>query len=208
MTDQIEAKREPLFNVPPLTGVLCIIVVILHIFRMIEPFPTEMSIVARYAFVPVEFMQEPMRHLYTLVTYAGLHFGLLHLAVNGFGLLAFGSGIERMLGRMWILVILFCGIVGGVLGHLMLFASSDVPLGGISAGVSALFGALLWLMSRGRNVVTAAIVFIATNVVIGMMGMPDQPGLAIAWQAHIAGFATGLVLAVIATSKGKNHAAE
>lgn len=209
MTDQTEVKREPLFNVPPLTGVLVGIVIGLHLLRMAQPYWGELRTVARYAFIPAEFGADPLRHLYTLVTYAGLHFGALHLAVNCFGLLAFGSGIEKMLGRWRMMAILVLGTIGGVLGHFMLFAQSDVPLGGISAGVSALFGALLYLMGGGRrNVITAATVFLVTNIVVGMMGLPDQPGLAIAWQAHIAGFITGMIVTLILARKGHTHAAE
>lgn len=208
MTEQIEVKREPLFNIPPVTGILVGLIVVLHLLRLKLPYWGELQVVTHYAFIPAEFMTDPLRHLYTLATYAGLHFGALHLAINSFGLLAFGSGVEKMLGRWRMFFILLLGIIGGVLGHLILFADSDVPLCGISAGVSALFGALLWLMGgNARNAITASCVFIVTNIVVGMMGMPDQPGLAIAWQAHIAGFITGLIMVVI-FSKGVKHAAE
>lgn len=209
MTEQIEVKREPLFNIPPVTGILVGLIVVLHLLRLKLPYWGELQIVARYAFIPAKFMAEPLRYLYTLVTYAGLHFGALHLAINSFGLLAFGSGVEKMLGRWRMFIVLLLGVIGGVLGHLVLFAGSDVPLGGISAGVSALFGALLWLMGgNARNAITASSVFIVTNIVVGMMGMPDQPGLAIAWQAHIAGFITGMLVTLVFMRKGLSYAAE
>lgn len=199
-------KQEPFFNVPPLTAWLVFAVVVLHIFRVIEPYPTERLIVSRYAFEPFAFWYDPWHRMYTLVTYAFLHAGMMHLMVNTAGLLAFASGVERALGRLWLATILFAGTVIGVLGHLILFLESDVPLVGISAGVSALLGALLYALNGRRGALSAALVFIATNAAIGLVGMPEEPGLAIAWQAHIFGFLAGMILGAIAVSKDKEDA--
>lgn len=195
MTDHVAPPREKMFNVPPVTLALVFAVVAAHVFRVIEPYPIERLIINRYAFLPAAFWHNPVPHLYTLVTYAFLHGGWLHLAVNATGLLAFGSAAERAFGRMRMGIILLIGTVAGVLGHAALFYNSDVGLIGISAGVSALFGAVLLLINRGKSMVSVIVVFIAVNAAIGTVGMPNEPDMAIAWQAHVAGFLSGLASA-------------
>jgi membrane associated rhomboid family serine protease len=171
------------------------------------------SIVARYAFIPAEFM--PIRCVISIrwSSYAGLHFGALHLAVNGFGLLAFGSGVEKCLGR-WRMIgrSYCCGTIGGVLGHLVCCLLKVTCRWAVSRRASVPCSALCCIVAdggNGRNAITASIVFLVTNIVVGMMGVPDQPGLAIAWQAHIAGFITGMLVTLIHyRAKGHTHAAE
>ncbi len=196
--DASVAVKEPFFNAPPVTIWLVFAVIVLHLFRVVEPFPSERLLVYRYAFIPDVFLQAPLRNAYRLLTYAFLHAGFMHLVVNTTGLLAFASGIERQLGRLWLVVILLAGTVGGVLGHLILFHHDDTPLVGISAGVSALFGALMYVFNGRRGALSAAAVFIATNAAIGLIGMPNEPGLSIAWQAHIFGFLIGMFLGALA----------
>ena len=192
----VQKPREPFFNAPPVTTWLVFAVIVLHI---IKPFAVERLLAYQFAFVPVDFWNAPLPNMYRTVTYAFVHANIMHLMINATGLLAFASGIERTLGRLWLLVILFAGTVCGVLGHLILFHDSDVPLVGISAGVSALFGALMLVMNGRRGALTTGLVFVATNAAIGLIGMPNEPGLAIAWQAHIFGFFTGMILGAIAT---------
>lgn len=203
MTQIDASQKEPYFNIAPVTGALVVAFVFLHLFRVLEPFPIEQILLHRYAFVPELFLHDSLLNSYRLVTYAALHGNVLHLTINLFGLLAFGNGVERALGKNWLLASLLFGSVMGVLGHTVLFPQSDIPLIGASAGVSALFGTMMAVLYRGRVLLHAAVVFIAINCVIGYVGMPSQPGLAIAWQAHIFGFLAGIVVAKMHKSKAK-----
>jgi membrane associated rhomboid family serine protease len=199
-----QQQREPFLNIPPLTGVLVSLLIMAHIYVVAKPFPIERYLVDTFSFVPNLFWQDPLMEMYRLFTYNFLHFGLLHLTVNGFGLLAFGSGIEKIYGRLWMAVILTVGTCAGALGHVLLYHQSDIPLGGISAGVSALLGALIYRINRKKSLFSGIFAFICVNAIVGLMGLPDQPGLAIAWEAHIFGFLTGILAAKIAEGTAKH----
>jgi membrane associated rhomboid family serine protease len=201
MTDETKPPREPFFNIAPATGALVVAFIFLHLFRVVEPYPIERLIIDRYGFVPHDFVRDPLAHLYRLITYAGLHGNVMHVAINGAGLLAFGTGVERALGRRTLLSVLMIGVVAGVLGHSLMFPHSDVPLIGLSAGVSALFGAMMWVWNGRRGIVAVTLMFILTNILVGVMGVPNEPGLAIAWQAHIVGFLAGMLAAAFVTRR-------
>jgi membrane associated rhomboid family serine protease len=86
-----------------------------------------------------------------------------------------------------------------------------VPVVGASGAVSGLMGAAfrfifidprttpVWPPARlsltSRPVLLASAVWIVLNIVLGVTGFtPDGFGRAIAWEAHIGGFLTGLLL--------------
>lgn len=184
--------KEPLFNIPPLTMWIAIILIL--IFGVLQIPSVFEFIVPILCFIPEIFTQHPLQESYTLLGYALLHFGWPHIATNIAGLLAFGSGVERLLGRKWFMVIFVAGTIFGALGHWALFPHETDPLGGASAGISALFGAVLPLLVKRRDLIMANVVFILTNLAIGLMGVPNEPGMSIAWQAHIVGFILGQII--------------
>lgn len=62
-------------------------------------------------------------------TYAWLHGGWLHLALNAVFLLLIGAGVERVCGRACLLRVTLAGILGGAVGHLLLGGvGEDLPL--------------------------------------------------------------------------------
>jgi membrane associated rhomboid family serine protease len=193
MENQTETlQKEPLFNVPPLT--LWLTAFLLFCFALLQNQKLFDLAVPLLSFIPQQFTAAPVFYFYTLFSYALLHFGWLHIATNLSGLLAFGSGVERLLGRRIFCLVFIGGVLIGALGHWALFMHGEEPLGGASAGISALFGAVLPMMvSKRRDLAIASIIFILTNLVIGLIGVPQQPGLAIAWQAHIVGFLFGMI---------------
>jgi len=65
-------------------------------------------------------------------TYAWLHGGWPHLALNAVFLLLIGAGVERVCGRMGLLRITLAGVLGGAVGHLL--------LGGTGEGLPLLVG--------------------------------------------------------------------
>lgn len=186
--------HEPLFNVPPMTFALTLLLIACFVaWHYTGDHVQEMLV--HLVFIPAYFSAEPLHKIYTLFSYALLHFNWAHLIINGTGLLAFGSGIERMMGKRYVLGIFIGGAICGVLGYWALYPHSPVPLIGASAGISALFGALLPLIVKRPQIMMASILFIVVNIVLGLLGLPDDPmqrsSASIAWQAHIAGFLFG-----------------
>jgi len=150
------------------------------------------------------------------VSYMGLHNDFTHLAINCLWLLAFGPIVARRYGAVLFLAFfVICGIAGAG-AHLALNMGSLVPVIGASAAISGLTAAGLRLLPAqqgmmlglgglqsgpmapilSRQVLLFAIVWIGVNLVAGLTGMGagGTVGL-IAWQAHLGGFAAGLVLA-------------
>lgn len=206
VTNDNTPPREPMLNIPPLTLGLLALFIAIFLCTSFAP-----HIIGPYlpylCFIPNVFSHEPLLFAHTILSYALLHFGWAHIVMNGFGLVAFGSGVERICGKKWFLLVFLGGVICGALGHWALFPASMNPLGGASAGISALFGALLPLVIRRDSLLQAIGVFAVMNLVFGLMGMPGQAeGASIAWQAHMAGFIWGLAatLALIRFKARKN----
>src|SRR6478735_1105441 len=73
------------------------------------------------------------RTLWTALTYMFVHYGVWHLALNMYVLLAFGPRLETAMGtRAFVLFYLWCGL-GGAVAH-MLFVRNGLLIGS-SAGV-------------------------------------------------------------------------
>jgi len=189
----LDAPREKMFNIPPLTFALVSFLLAIHIACTFLP-ELGMNILAWTVFMPSYFNDYPLASSYRLASYGLVHINWLHLFVNLTGLAAFGSGIERLSGKRWMIGILILGTILGALGQWACNMHSDIPLAGASAGICALFGALLPLIVPKKSLFAGIMAFVITNMAVGFMGMPDQPGLAIAWQAHIAGFLFGILV--------------
>ncbi|MEO0822124.1 MAG: rhomboid family intramembrane serine protease [Pseudomonadota bacterium] len=140
----------------------------------------------------------PTQLLVGTVTHAFLHGGWLHLALNGAAFLGLGHAISRDAG-IWPTVAIF--LLTAAAGALTfgLVATSYVPLVGASGAVFGLLGTLTawqerWLAEQGasRQPIWMRVAgVIAINVVMAF----GFGGFAIAWQAHLGGFAAGWLLA-------------
>ena len=200
--------RQNFFNVPPVTLGLLILLTLVQLVRAFG-LTTEQDeiVVFALAFVPVRFKQLALHEPFVwidLVSYALLHFGWTHFIMNATGLAAFGAAVERLFGGLKLVLILVSGIVAGAVFHFILFSNSVVLLGGISAGISALFAIVLAIIQHGRRhyrwraLWPSVMIWLVLNLVMGLIGMPTYNNgapatLAIAWIAHIGGFAAGLV---------------
>jgi membrane associated rhomboid family serine protease len=207
MKNQTETpQKEPLLNIPPFT--LWLGIILLGCFGALQNGAWFDRFVPLLSFIPQQFTADPLQHLYTILTYAFLHFSWAHIGANLAGLIAFGSGTERLLSRKNFCFIFLGGVILGALGHWALFPHDSNPLGGASAGISALFGAVLPLMlDKRRDLIIASGIFILTNILFGTMGMPNSPGMVVAWQAHIFGFLFGMIFVFI-LMKMKRHVSE
>jgi membrane associated rhomboid family serine protease len=162
--------------------------------------------------------------VWSFITYAFLHADWTHLIFNGLWLAAFGSPVAFRFGPTRFLVYSLAGAVGGAFLHLAVHPSSTVPMIGASAAISAhMAGAARFVFSAGgplvgfrqhgdpaayhqpappfgevmrdRSVLTFLIAWFGMNLLFGLFG--GSTGIAsgpIAWEAHIGGFLTGLLL--------------
>ncbi len=149
------------------------------------------------------------------LTYMFLHNDYTHLAINSLWLLAFGPIVARRFGAALLLVFFaVCGVAGAAT-HLAFNWASMEPVIGASAAVSGLMAAGIRLLPTerpallgqgpsaeaamlplwSRQIILFTVIWAVLNVVAGLtgFGMAGETGL-IAWQAHLGGYAAGLLL--------------
>ncbi len=200
-SETLPPVNEPLFNVPPLTMGLVVLLLTIHLIRLVRP-EWDAALLENFVFAPTLLTEFPLQQPYRLLTYALLHIGWLHLTMNIGGLLAFGSGVEKIMGRAAWIIIMIGGCLVGVLVHWAIFPHSMTPMAGASAGLSALFGALLPFLARDKKTLwKLTVLFILINLALGLVGMADQPDAEIAWQAHLGGFIFGLAAGIALIKK-------
>ncbi|MEM9237454.1 MAG: rhomboid family intramembrane serine protease [Verrucomicrobiota bacterium] len=108
-------------------------------FELVGGYPVILSTAREFGLSRMGMMEGK---LWQPVSYALIHGSWLHLAINVFGLLAFGSRIERIGGGRQMLILLVGGWLVAGLFYLLLGGQGTTPLVGISGGVVSL---LLWL---------------------------------------------------------------
>ncbi|TAK49379.1 MAG: rhomboid family intramembrane serine protease [Xanthobacteraceae bacterium] len=160
---------------------------------------------------------------WSFVTYALLHADLSHLAFNALWLLPFGSAVARRFGAVRFYVFMVVTAAAGAAAHLVSHLHELAPMVGISAAVSgAMAAAIRFAFVRGgflglrrgdaelaayvpalplmeslRNprVVIFLAVWFGINLIFGIGSITFAGAVqSIAWQAHIGGFVSGLLL--------------
>ena len=145
-----------------------------------------------------------------LFTALFIHAGWLHLVGNLLFLLIFGVPAERALGP-WRFLLLF--LLGGAFANLLaalILSSTSTPIVGSSGAVSAIIGVYLGLFPRARLGLVLPLgmflefVRIPAPLLIGFWALLQVaftfvgPAFGpVAWSAHIAGFAAGLLFALV-----------
>lgn len=161
--------------------------------------------------------------VWTFVSYALLHANATHIGFNVLWLLPFGSAVARRFGAGRFLAFFAVTAAGGALAHLLTHEGAPVPMIGASAAISgAMAAAMRFVFQRGGpislwradndnaycvpaiplsgmlsdlRVLAFLGAWFGTNLLFGlgtvsMLGSDEQ----VAWQAHIGGFLTGLLL--------------
>jgi membrane associated rhomboid family serine protease len=219
---QSAPPRQPFFRAPPVVLWLIGGLVALHLGRISLPGASAENAVYDYGLYPLRYsrayLESHMANPGTLweraipfVSYLGLHASWGHLIVNCFFLLAFGPMVARRFGApLFLIFFAICGVAGAV-AYLAFNWASPLPVIGASGAVCGLMPAALrmlpgqapWaeageaplapLLSRQMLVFTA--VFVFANLLMGVtgIGIGGESGL-VAWQAHLGGFAAGLLL--------------
>lgn len=196
--------REPAFNAP--WTALALAVVIIGGYGVQSLLPRD-AVLNAFAFAPKDLLigQWP-----TTITALFLHGGWPHALMNGAFALAFGTPVARFFGLKLQGAIVFFGfyLAAGVLSNLGYAAFHWGAAGilvGASGAVSGLMGAAARLIGgRGRigPLLSPAVVgmgasWIAINGAIGIFGssiLPGTGGAGVAWEAHLAGFAAGVLI--------------
>jgi membrane associated rhomboid family serine protease len=163
------------------------------------------AMVARFGFSPAELAEGRAGGL---VTALFIHGGWAHAFLNALGALAFGAPVARVFGRgggaaaAFLVFFLICGALSS-LGYAGLHWGQPYMLVGASGGVSGFMGAVSRLMGPGpglagffsRPVLSLAGSWILVNLIVAAVGLGAVAGDApIAWEAHLIGFAAGLLL--------------
>lgn len=215
--------RQPFFRAPPVVPWLIGGLAALHLARVTRPGDQADRMVYEFGLYPMRyshaFLESHMvanpgtvwERTIPFISYMGLHNDWTHLAINCLWLLAFGPIVARRFGAMlFLLFFAVCGIVGA-LTYLAFNWGSQVPVVGASGAISGLMAAALrmlptqtpWAVAGetplapllSRQLLIFTTIWVAINLVTGItgLGMGGESGL-IAWQAHLGGFAAGLLL--------------
>jgi rhomboid protease GluP len=136
-----------------------------------------------------------------------LHVGLFHMLTNLFGLIIFGSIVERTFGTMNFVVVY---LSAGVMGNVVSFLAGPNPGVGASGAVFGILGAfgVYLLMNRrllgqmGRQQLTSIGVIVAINVVLGLAttGIDNA--------AHFGGLLAGGLVAYLIAPRERLYAVD
>ena len=140
----------------------------------------------RLAFFDAEPVGVADGEWYRMLTAAFVHQEIWHLGLNMYALWILGRMLEPVLGRWRFVTLYVMSALGGSAASLL---APDVISYGASGAVFGLMGALFVVLRRFGRDVTAVLVILAINVVLGFV----VPG--IDWRAHFGGLITGAVLA-------------
>jgi membrane associated rhomboid family serine protease len=202
-----EAMREPIFNAPPIVPAACVALALIHVvlWSVLSEGPREQALIA-LAFDPARYgpmaalAPYPLAKWWTPVTYSLLHGSWTHLGINLVWLLAFATPVVRRIGAARALALAAAASLGGALAHTLANGMAITPMIGASAIVAGFMGAAAHLAFAARGLADHRLlafvgVWLLTNWLFGS-GLVDLAGdsAAIAWQAHVGGFAAGLGL--------------
>ena len=145
------------------------------------------------------FERSDLTHsLWTVVTYAFVHFGFWHLLFNMYNLWIFGPRVEQLWspGR-FVAFYLWCAL-GGVMGHLM-FGGGGVLMGASASVMGVMLAyAMHWpddeLLLFGvlpLKVKWLVAILVVANVIqgVGSFTMSGASGSSVAYTAHLGGLA-------------------
>jgi membrane associated rhomboid family serine protease len=215
-------SREPAISAPPVVWLLVAVLMGIELSREFLWAGASPTIDVEYGFMPALYSNawlaahgvgsiSALDRVIPFVSYMFLHGGFAHVAVNSVWLLAFGAIVARRLGTpLFLLFFLVCGVLAAAT-HLAVNWGLDAPMVGASGAISGLMAAGIRMIDvaapwnraanhplapiLSRQVLSFTIFWVAANVLAGITGLGAGPGVQlIAWQAHLGGYAAGLLL--------------
>jgi len=153
-----------------------------------------------------QFLEIKQGQLWRLVTPIFIHFGILHLLMNGVMLWMFGRLMERIHGAMSYLVII---IIIAIISNTAQYLVSGPLFGGFSGVLYGLLG-LIWAMGKLSPHYPLRLPPNITYLVIGWFllcwsGLLSKVDIHIANTAHTAGLISGIVIACLMVKMRKNR---
>jgi membrane associated rhomboid family serine protease len=223
--EDIPDQPQPFLRLPAGVGVLAALLIVLYAALSFAPPALYEYVLVNYAFIPARYSPTFLaahhadagslfERLLPFVTYIFLHGSWTHVIINTVWLLAFGPIVCQRFGLLrFLLFFLVCGIAGALAQLACNWGSAD-PVIGASAAISGLMGAAFRLLGRdgggvfrpqpiapvlSRQILLMSAVWVVINIVAGVTGLgTGGSGVQlIAWQAHLGGYAAGLLLAGI-----------
>jgi membrane associated rhomboid family serine protease len=201
----LRPAREPMFNAPWTIVVLCVGLIALYAVQAFALNDARGQPPAALSLTPAALAAG---HWQTLITSMFLHGGWVHVLTNAVAALAFGPPVARLFGLgprgalVFLAFYLTCGVIAG-LGFVLADLRDVDPVVGASGAISGLLGAASRIIQGhgrigpilGQTVIGMAIAWAIVNVVLGISGLtPGAMGMPVAWQAHLAGYAAGVLL--------------
>ncbi len=196
--------HEPAFNAP--WQAVAVVVLIVGGYFVQTLFPAD-AVVEAYAFSPANLTAARWP---TLITANFLHGNWAHAMMNGAFALAFSTPVARLFGPKPMGGLLFFAfyVLTGVLGYLLyglIHWGAQTLVVGASVAVSGLMGAAARLIGGGGRpgpIFSKAVLglgggWVAVNLIIALVGgsfLPGTGGAGVAWEAHLTGFAVGVLL--------------
>ncbi len=193
--------HEPLFNAPATVLVVVASIVGGYLLQSLSPDPD--AVVSALGLAPLQVAQG---RLWGLLTVMVVHGGWAHALLNAVGALAFGTPVARWFGRSqawrFFAFYLVCGLLSS-LGYVLLHWGRADVLVGASGAISGLMGATSRLIDRpgalapfrSRTVIGMAAAWGFINLLMALRWIDvGSGGAPIAWEAHLFGYAAGLLL--------------
>ncbi len=155
--------------------------------------------------------------LFTVLTSMFIHGDWKHLLGNMLFMWVFADNIEATIGNGRFLLFYFLGGIAAVMGHIFFNMNSMAPMIGASGAISAVMGAYLVMYPSSRIRVLLLIFpfrvsawlflgfWIWQQWMYGTASLTEGNAGGVAWWAHIAGFAMGLLSGFLFRMSGMMH---
>lgn len=203
-------ERQPAFNAP--WPALLLTAGLVALYALQRRAPDQEAVFYRYGLLPLTEGERAR-----LVSFLFVHGNWAHVLLNALGALAFGAGVSRLFGTgplgagAFFAFYLVCGVLSGW-GYMALKTDSAVVLIGASGAVAGLMGAASrvldrqrlppWARARARlapftspTVISMAVAWLVLNLMVAVFGFsPGMGAAAVAWEAHLVGYAAGVLL--------------
>ncbi len=206
MNDQALKAREPAFNSP--WPALVMPVAILTAYALQGLAGGSEAAAEAFGFSPAALGEG---HWSGLLTALFIHASWAHVGLNAVGALAFGAPVARWIGvrglgpPIFFAFYLVCGVLGS-LGFALVHPGATTVLVGASGAVYGLMGAASRMLGvrdptsglspfTSPTVIGLAVGLMIINALTAVVSVPGLAvGGAIAWEAHLFGYAAGLLL--------------
>ncbi len=127
-----------------------------------------------------------------------LHAGIAHILFNLWSLWIFGNNVEEAFGHLGFVIFYFLSGIAATFGFVAVNPDLTAPLVGASGAVAGVMGAYLVLFPRHQimTLIFVRIVAIPAMAFLGIWFFSQFlfSGGNVAWEAHVAGFAFGVII--------------